>query len=123
MRGPITAAKAHFTERRVVCTMTIRGGGFPFRIIASLRVQWKLRTRHRVSLEEVRECLQNLSGDFLVDLRTEHQTIPPTLWCVAETDSGRLLKVVLVDLSNGAYEIKTAYEPNAEEVRIYDKYS
>lgn len=97
--------------------------GFALNVVASLRVQQKLRTKHQISISEVCECLQNRSGGFLEDTRLEHQTVPPTLWFIAQSDTGRVIKVVLVELPNSVYEIKTAYEPNAEEVRIYAKYS
>jgi uncharacterized DUF497 family protein len=93
------------------------------KVVASLRVQQKLKAKHKVTLDEVYECLQNRTGGFLEDTRTEHQTVPPTLWCVAATNDGRLIKVVFVELPDFVYEIKTAYEPNADEVRIYVKYS
>lgn len=48
---------------------------------------------------------------------------PPTLWFIAETNQGRALKVVFIELQNGIYEIKTAYEPNKTEVKIYEDYA
>jgi hypothetical protein len=45
------------------------------------------------------------------------------MWFIAETDSGRLIKIVFIELDDGSYEIKTAYEPNVIEVKIYEKYS
>jgi hypothetical protein len=64
----------------------------------------------------------NRSGGFLEDTRLDHKTEPPTLWFIAKTDELRLLKVVFMEL-NGQYEIKTAYEPNENEVKIYEKYA
>jgi hypothetical protein len=51
------------------------------------------------------------------------KTNPPTLWFIGETDQGRILKIVFVELKNGIYEIKTAYEPNDVEVKIYENYA
>jgi len=52
--------------------------------------------------------------------REEHRTNPPTHWFLAETCYGRLLKVVFVPDTNGKdIYIKTAYEPNETEIRIY----
>jgi len=45
------------------------------------------------------------------------------MWFIAETERERLLKIVFIELDDGSYEIKTAYEPNVIEVRIYEKYS
>ena len=64
----------------------------------------------------------NRIGGFLEDMRLDHKTEPPTLWFIAETNAGRLLKVVFMELDN-QYELKTAYEPNKDEVKIYEKYS
>lgn len=89
----------------------------------SERILKKLKDKHRVKIEEVWECFINRIGGFLEDTRTSHRTEPPTMWFIAETDKGRLLKVVFMELSDGNYEIKTAYEPNDTEVTIYEKYS
>jgi hypothetical protein len=60
---------------------------------------------------------------FLEDTRLDHKATPPTFWFIAETDHGRLLKVVFIELDNGAYKIKTAYQPNTNEINIYEKYA
>lgn len=83
----------------------------------------KLEEKHKVILSEVGECFLNRTQGLLEDTRLDHQTDPPTLWFIAETDSGRLLKVVFVELNDGTYEIKTAYAPNDSEVKIYEKYA
>jgi hypothetical protein len=74
-------------------------------------------------MEEVYECFENRTGGFLEDARAEHATVPPTLWFVANSNSGRTLKVVFVEQKDQSYEIKTAYEANPEEKRIHAKYS
>ena len=45
------------------------------------------------------------------------------MWFIAETNEGRLLKVVFIELPNRTYEIKTAYEPNDNEVNIHEKFA
>lgn len=89
----------------------------------SSRISEKLRQKHNVSIEEIDECFLNRSRGFLEDTREDHQTDPPTLWFIAETDKGRLLKVVFMELDDGSYEIKTTYQPNQNEVTIYEKYA
>lgn len=85
-------------------------------------VEHKLGQKHAVSPREVLECFSNIEGEFfLIDSREDHTTDPPTLWFIAETDQGRLLKVCFVH-QNGVTHIKTAYAPNAAEKRIYKKY-
>ena len=93
------------------------------RLIVSPSVLQKLKTKHGVTIDEVEECFLNQSRVFLEDDRTEHLTIPPTLWFIAETDRGRVLKVIFVEHPSNVYELKTAYEPSTEEERIYDKYA
>lgn len=93
------------------------------RLIASPSVQRKLQTKHGVSVDEVEQCFLNQTRVFLEDDRTEHLTMPPTMWFIAETDHGRTLKVVFVEHPSNVYELKTAYEPSPEEERIYDKYA
>lgn len=46
---------------------------------------------------------------------------PPTRWFISETDYGRKLKIVFMNTDQGVV-IRTAYDPNPEEMRIYKKY-
>lgn len=87
------------------------------------RIRQKLKEKHNVSPLEVEQCFYNRTGRFLEDSREEHRTHPPTQWFIAETDTGKRLKVVFVEETLGGIHIKTAYEPNATEERIYGKYS
>jgi hypothetical protein len=88
-------------------------------LVISPRVRDKLALKHRVSEEDIEQCFANLNGRFLLDTREEHRSDPPTRWFVAETDFGRVLKIVFVPTGNGI-EIKTAYEANSVERKIYD---
>ena len=83
----------------------------------------KIIEKHSVTKEEVEECFYNRTGGLLEDNRERHKTRPPTMWFIAETDEGRILKIVFIELSDKTYEIKTAYEPDENEVRIYEKYA
>lgn len=91
------------------------------------RVYAKLKGKHSVTLQEVRQCFANVDGQFLEDTRECHKTDPVTMWFIAETDKGRALKVCFVREENTekavTLYVKTAYEPNEDEVRIYDKYA
>lgn len=89
----------------------------------SRRIAEKLKQKHSVSVEEIEECFLNRNRGFLEDTRLDHLTDPPTLWFIAKTDRGRLLKVVFMELADGSYEIKTTYQPNQNEVKIYEKYA
>ena len=89
----------------------------------SKRITDKLLDKHKVFTEDVFECFNNRTKGLLEDTRVDHKTNPPTLWFIAETDHGRLLKIVFIELPNGTYEIKTAYEPNENEVKIYERHA
>jgi hypothetical protein len=88
-------------------------------MIISDKVRAKLANKDRpVTQEEICECFENRCGLYLKELRPEHQTDPPTLWFIAETHYGRKLKVVFVPTTPDL-EIKTAYDPNFDELEIY----
>jgi uncharacterized DUF497 family protein len=88
---------------------------------ASIKILRKLKDKHNVEWYEVEEAFANGSGEYLEDMRTEHQTNPPTVWFIAVTNSGRLLKVILIEQFNGDLEIKSAFEPSKIEVEIYEE--
>jgi hypothetical protein len=74
-----------------------------------------------VTEEEIVQCFANKTGKALVDTREDNQTNPFTRWFIAETDHGRKLKICYVPL-RGEIHVKTAYDPNSDELRIYSKY-
>ncbi len=88
-------------------------------IVISGRVDHKLGVKHAVSLAEVDQCFDNKCGVNLVDDREEHRTDPATLWFIAETNAGRLLKIIYI-YKDGKYCIKSAYEPNDSEIQLYE---
>ncbi len=90
--------------------------------IISRNVLDKLATKHRVSVEEIEQCFASRTGTYLEDSREEHKTDPPTRWFIGETDMGRKLKVVFIQ-RDGETIIRTAYEANDDEKRIYATYS
>lgn len=82
----------------------------------------KLADKHKVTLREVEQCFDNKEGGLLKDTREENQTTPPTLWFLAYTNKNRLLKIVFIQIDDDI-NIKTAYEANDDEIRIYRKYA
>lgn len=90
-------------------------------LVVSAAIQEKLKTRHSVELAEVRQCFLNRNGKLLQDDRALTKTNPPTLWFIAKTNKDRLLKIVYI-LKNRVVYLKTAYEPNAVELAIYQKH-
>lgn len=85
-------------------------------------VEEKLRQRG-INQVHLLECFGNQTRSALIDEREEHKTDPPTQWFIAETDSGRRLKVVFIQLTALDVVIKSAYEPDENENRIYQKFS
>jgi len=86
-------------------------------------IKQKLKDKHQVKAEEIEECFLNREKGYLEDTRADHVTDPPTRWFIAETDVGRLLKVVWIKDEVAGITIKTAYEPNAKEIEIYTKHA
>jgi hypothetical protein len=88
-------------------------------LVISLSVQTKLALKHKVTEREIFQCFENKCGINLVDNREDHKTDPCTLWFISETNQGRLLKIAFM-VVDGNFEIKTAFEPNDIEIRIYE---
>ena len=94
-------------------------------IRVSARVNEKLQTKHSVTVDEIREAFANIEGQFLIDDREDNKTDPQTNWFIAETDKGRCLKVYFIaekdEKGRSCITIKTAYEANITERRIYER--
>jgi uncharacterized DUF497 family protein len=84
-------------------------------------VKSKLHEKHQVTLREVEPCFQNREGRLLYDDRAWTKTHPPTLWVIAPTHQNRLLKIVYIQIGNEVM-LKTAYEPNEQELAIYERF-
>lgn len=84
------------------------------------RVLKKMRQKHGVDPEEVNQCFLNRTGRFYADTREDHRTNPPTYWFVAETDKGRVLKVVFVRYPD-FFAIKSAFVPEDGSDRLYQE--
>ncbi|HWU76326.1 MAG TPA: DUF4258 domain-containing protein [Rhodanobacter sp.] len=91
------------------------------RLKISPRIQKKLDEKHGVTTKELLECFENRRGADLFDTRAEHRTDPLTRWFLAHTNHCRLLKIVFIPRGD-EMEIKSVFEPNEEEIRIYKKY-
>lgn len=74
-----------------------------------------------VTKREIIEGFANRNGILLEDTREDNRTDPPTQWFIARTDLGRLLKIVFIQKGKNVI-IKTAYDPNAKEQSIFNKY-
>jgi len=80
----------------------------------------KLATRHKVDRREVEQCFDNKCGLFLMDDREDHRTDPPTLWFVAPTNKGRLLKIIFI-YRDGYMDLRSAYDADDAAQRLYDR--
>lgn len=91
-------------------------------LFISPRIRQKLLTKHKVTEAQLLQCFANRTAPDLFDNRPEHRTEPPTRWFIAETDYGIKLKVCYVlDLTTKVVEIKSAFPPNDDELRIYKR--
>lgn len=90
----------------------------PFRI--SAKVTEKLIRKHQVTREEITQCFMNREGPSFRDPREKHDTDPPSVWFVAPTDRGRLLKVVYMEFDS-YFAIKTAFPPDDGSDRLYER--
>jgi uncharacterized DUF497 family protein len=89
-------------------------------LVVSAAVKEKLAKKHKVDLREVEQCFENKCGLYLEDDREDHQTDPVTLWFIAPTNKGRLLKVIFI-FTEGNVHLKSVYEPEPEAIKLYDK--
>lgn len=90
-------------------------------LVVSKKIAEKLASKHCVTEEEVAQCFANKIGVNLLDPREDHASDPPTLWFIAETDYGRKLKIIFIH-KDGDNHLRSAFEPDDNELRIYDKY-
>lgn len=88
-------------------------------LIITIEIQQKLKEKHNVNPIEVHEAFMNKEGPYLEDTRENHLTDPPTEWFVAQTDRGRLLKVIFV-FKDGNIFLKSAYDANEPTLHTYE---
>lgn len=89
------------------------------KIKISDKIMRKLIESHSVREREVEECFENKDGPMFLDTAEDHQTDPPTLWFISETNSGRLLAIYCM-LSDGYVHIKTAFPPGQGRIDQYE---
>ncbi|AUW09055.1 TPA: hypothetical protein MIR18_19735 [Klebsiella pneumoniae] len=92
-------------------------------LIISPAIRQKLSSKQPpVNEDDILQCFSNRTGQLLEDTREDNQTTPPTKWFIAQTDYGVNLKIVFIHRPGIGIFIRTAYAPNSEEIRIYQKY-
>ncbi|MBC8951959.1 hypothetical protein [Xenorhabdus sp. PB62.4] len=93
------------------------------KLLISSKVRQKLSNKTPpVNEEDILQCFSNRVGRFLEDTREDNRSDPPTKWFISETDYGMKLKIVFVFYPDKGIAIRTAYAPDYEELRIYNKY-
>ncbi|WP_295449610.1 hypothetical protein [uncultured Thiodictyon sp.] len=91
-------------------------------LVISPQVRAKLAQKTPpVTESEILQCFANRSGNYLIDSRENNQTDPPTRWFIAETDYGRKLKIAFIPKDSNVI-VKTAYDPNPTEEKIYGRF-
>jgi uncharacterized DUF497 family protein len=90
----------------------------PFR--TTEKIVSKLREKHKIEIEEVREAFLNYDGEFLKETRSEHQGENQKLWFISETDHDRILKIVFIE-DQDQLDLITAYDPDEEDITYYEK--
>ena len=92
------------------------------RIIIYPLILEKLQNKHGVSADEVEQAFVNREGSLAKEVRPQNQRDEPRLWFISQTDKGRELKVVFFfDVDENAPVVITAYEPDDDEVKLYEK--
>ncbi len=90
-------------------------------IVISPKIRDKLARKHNVKPEEVEQCFANRNGNYILEVRKQHEANVPTYWFIAETNYRRRLKVVFISEHGNIY-LKSAFEPTDGEVENYLKY-
>lgn len=88
-------------------------------LVISQAILEKLSAKHQVERREVEQCFLNKCGAYLMDTREDHRSDPPTLWFVAPTNQGRILKVIFI-FRDGKVFLRSAYDADEAVRRIYD---
>lgn len=82
----------------------------------------KLKNKHGVSASEVEQLFLNRTGSLAKEVRAQNQGDEDRFWFIETLDKGRELKVVFfMDPDENVPGIITAYEPNDDEVNLYEK--
>ncbi len=90
------------------------------RLIIGKAILKKCNDRHQVSEAEIREALSRYNGIELEDTREWNKSTPGTKWFLGRTGNGRLLKLVYIPYEDdGVAILRTCYEPNPIEIRIF----
>lgn len=88
-------------------------------IVVSEKTLQKVLDKHNVTRSEIEQCFDNRSGTLETDTRERHRSDPPTQWFISTTHRNRLLKICFIRRGSELH-VRTAYEPNDEEISLYE---
>ena len=92
----------------------------PFLVFAAIRE--KLREKHNVEVEEVKEAFYGTAEeDFVEEKREEHLRAKKKIWFIGATFNNRALKVVL-EIEADSLTLISAYDPDEDDVRAYETF-
>jgi len=75
---------------------------------------------HQLQSKKLLNVFKIPQNGLYIDNRQQHKTKPPTRWFIAETDSMRRLKIVFITYPSGDHVIKSAFEPDEYEEKVYE---
>ena len=76
-----------------------------------------------ISIDEVEEAFFNCTGIYIKEVRSEHETIPPTFWFISDTSECRVLKICFIPIFDKKRIIlKTAFDAEEWEIDEYESY-
>jgi hypothetical protein len=91
-------------------------------LIVHPNIATKLKDKHKVEVSEVEECFANVTKGYLIDTQEDRKTNPPTRWFIEETNKGRKLLVAFIHfVDKNKIVLKTAFKPNAKQIKVYRK--
>ena len=83
------------------------------------RIVEKIKNKHRLDKDEVIQAWKKYDGITLADTRERYWTYPPTEWFLVRSDSGKLLKIIFMIDDDGTAYLKSAFEADKTEKRIF----
>jgi uncharacterized DUF497 family protein len=88
-------------------------------LIVSNKIKAKLLLKHQVTVEEVIQAFADRPDYVVEDEREDHKSDPPTVWFVASTDRGRMLKVAYIQRGDDIY-LRTAHPAKEAHIRLFN---
>lgn len=91
-------------------------------LIISPTINAKLDGKHQVADFEIKQCFENVTGEYIEETRLQHKTNPSSFWFLAHTNHGRLLKIIFTPRDGNLF-IKSAFDANQKSIDLYIKFN